>query len=644
MKRYKNIYLALLASLALASCDDKVADDTMPVQFIPKGEVVYDDSFENLYIDSDGETIIFPFTTNDEWKILSTRDWLTFEGESDGELGENFVTINIDKSYEDADREASITFVVEKLRQSIVVMQQRARMAYPDKSDYGVLASSGEEDLEVSINYNMAFDVEIDGGEYSGWLTLDGYSCVEQDDVFVYSIDAPASGAAELLTLNFLAEKSEEYNPMDATVTLRIKDYPNSTESFTVAQEIGIMPIEFDDSYTVEVDATENILALEFDAEIPFSASSSVSWIYITEQPSFDNGRLTIYCTIRENSDLDNTRDSYIRLYNTDEMVERTIKIVQEECNIDLEIADLNSAGDVSNRLTILSATEDLSSYTRVYISGDASLSSADISAIETMLPSVKSIDISNTKTTDIAASQFSGNSTIQYVILPNTLTSIGSSAFATSGLVSIDIPESVESIGDTCFSGCSSLTSVTLNEGIEHIGYRAFYQSAIESIHLPSTINSWGVQNESSLVSQAFIYCTSLRTVTMAEGLSCIYPRAFIYSGVESVTLYGGVDWVISGTLGTNQAFYGCSELATVEVLSSEDDSYSLEGSIFESCTGLASITLHTNTPPSIGSGGFGSSIGSLVTGGTIVYIPEAAEDTYLGNYLWNRFNIEAY
>ncbi len=86
MKRYKNIYLALLASLALASCDDKVADDTMPVQFIPKGEVVYDDSFENLYIDSDGETIIFPFTTNDEWKILSTRDWLTFEGESDGEL------------------------------------------------------------------------------------------------------------------------------------------------------------------------------------------------------------------------------------------------------------------------------------------------------------------------------------------------------------------------------------------------------------------------------------------------------------------------------------------------------------------------------------------------------------------------------
>ena len=57
--------------------------------------------------------------------------------------------------------------------------------------------------------------------------------------------------------------------------------------------------------------------------------------------------------------------------------------------------------------------------------------------------------------------------STIQTVLLPNSITTIGRCAFSgCSGLTSITIPNSVSSIGDYAFNNCSSLISVYLHTG----------------------------------------------------------------------------------------------------------------------------------------------------------------------------------
>ena len=82
-------------------------------------------------------------------------------------------------------------------------------------------------------------------------------------------------------------------------------------------------------------------------------------------------------------------------------------------------------------------------------------------------------------------------------VILPNSLTSIGSCAFyGCRDLTSVSIPNSVTSIGWSAFSGCSGLTSVTIGNRVTSIGDRAFYEclnlsSLISSAIVPPTIGN---------------------------------------------------------------------------------------------------------------------------------------------------------
>ena len=101
--------------------------------------------------------------------------------------------------------------------------------------------------------------------------------------------------------------------------------------------------------------------------------------------------------------------------------------------------------------------------------------------------------------------------SSLTSIIIPSSVTSIGSYAFAgCSTLTTVTFGENsqLESIGSYAFQNCSNLTSITIPESVTSIGDYAFYNcDSLTSVTIPSSVTSIG--------RSAFYGCNSLTSVT---------------------------------------------------------------------------------------------------------------------------------
>ncbi len=75
--------------------------------------------------------------------------------------------------------------------------------------------------------------------------------------------------------------------------------------------------------------------------------------------------------------------------------------------------------------------------------------------------------------------------SKLQQMVLPSTVTSIGTNAFARTGLRKIDIPGSVTNLGGDAFAYCSSLETVVIGKKVSRLNQGVFYQSAVKTAYV---------------------------------------------------------------------------------------------------------------------------------------------------------------
>jgi len=73
-----------------------------------------------------------------------------------------------------------------------------------------------------------------------------------------------------------------------------------------------------------------------------------------------------------------------------------------------------------------------------------------------------------------IPGGAFQGCKSLVGVIIPNSVISIGVSAFSGTGLVNVVIPNSVTNIGESAFRG-TNLANITIPDGVTYIGNEAF-------------------------------------------------------------------------------------------------------------------------------------------------------------------------
>ena len=143
--------------------------------------------------------------------------------------------------------------------------------------------------------------------------------------------------------------------------------------------------------------------------------------------------------------------------------------------------------------------------------------------------------------------------------------------AFHRCSLTSINLPDSVTSIGECAFIRCQSLTRINIPDSMTSIGDNAFRNcESLTCINLPDSVTSIG--------NSAFCGCESLTCINIPD----------------SVTSIG------------NSAFCGCESLTSINI---PDRVPSIGNSAFNRCESLTSI----NTPDSvtsIGNGAFGECI----------------------------------
>ena len=165
----------------------------------------------------------------------------------------------------------------------------------------------------------------------------------------------------------------------------------------------------------------------------------------------------------------------------------------------------------------------------------------------------VKDLEIPNS-VTSIGSSAFYGCTGLTSVTIGNSVTSIGNGAFYNcSGLTSVNIGNGVTSIGSSAFSGCSGLTSLIFGSSLTSIGNNAFCEcSGLTSVIFPNSVTDIGCE--------AFRGCSGLTSVTIPNSVTLIRDYSFGWcNALTSITIGSEVN-----TIGT-QAFTNCPELTDV-------------------------------------------------------------------------------
>ena len=149
---------------------------------------------------------------------------------------------------------------------------------------------------------------------------------------------------------------------------------------------------------------------------------------------------------------------------------------------------------------------------------GTAVLTAFKGTETEIEIPQTVEVDGVSYTVTGIGDRAFSSKS-LTSVVLPDTITSIGASAFANcSKLTSIIIPDSVTSIGTGAFTNCKLLAQVNIPAGVDEISASVFSGCGFTSIDIPNNVKSIGAN--------AFANCASLVTVNTPD---CTEEGAYI-------------------------------------------------------------------------------------------------------------------
>lgn len=153
-----------------------------------------------------------------------------------------------------------------------------------------------------------------------------------------------------------------------------------------------------------------------------------------------------------------------------------------------------------------------------------------------------------------IGRASTTGSLTIPASIIYNektySVTGIQPEAFKNdTKLTSVNIDNSVQTIGDEAFKGCALLNTVSMSATLDSIGQQAFANTALTSVTVPYA---------AKMGKEIFYWCTKLKTISFSESLTILPERIFQNClSLEQITIPEQITVIGDG------AFAGCVDMS---------------------------------------------------------------------------------
>ena len=197
----------------------------------------------------------------------------------------------------------------------------------------------------------------------------------------------------------------------------------------------------------------------------------------------------------------------------------------------------------------------------------------------------------------------FIGCNNLKNVGLEEGITKIPSLLFKNTMIESICIPDTVKSIGSSAFANCSMLKVINTPSALTDIGSSAFANcTSLETASIPSSIETWGTgiykgctslksatipNGFGNIQSETFMNCKSLTEFTFPDTLKTIRSSAFAGSGLTSINIPDSCTEI------QTSAFEDCENLISVKI---PDTVATLGSNVFAGCSLLRDVNLGRN------------------------------------------------
>ena len=187
---------------------------------------------------------------------------------------------------------------------------------------------------------------------------------------------------------------------------------------------------------------------------------------------------------------------------------------------------------------------------------------------------------------TEVSQYLFAGCKALEKVNIPESVTIIETKAFwRCTGLVNVLLPNSITKIDDEAFLECENLINVNLPKSLVELGRAAFRLTGLISVEIPKSLEKSHVFWESSGANAdgPFSDCDELKNVSFEKGVSRI--ARYLFAGCTGIEKIEIPDTVTS--IG-ERAFRNCSSLSDIKM---PDTISSMDGHVFQECKKLEKL-----------------------------------------------------